>query len=424
MKGPLRRTLRLALALALPIQAFAGHGLNLLGYGAESLGLAGADVALARDSAAVNVNPAGLTQLASSAWDVSLTPYHTLDTGHADDLNDAEINNSIGTVANGGYAMVLASQPKLVAGIGLFAQGGTGFVYEDLNTAYGTRDEASSMFGALKLAAGLGWQLSDRLSLGGTVGLTYATVRQKLFPQTSDADAGFFGYRLDGAKALAANGIIGMQYRVHSGLTFGAAYTSRTRLPLDGATLTVNYESLDRGRVTYRDVRLDGLGLPQEASVGLAWQPRPRWLLVSELKWLDWSQAMRRSRLRASDPDRSDAPVSEIDVSAPLSWRDQAVLALGISYDWDQRTTLSAGIDLENNPIPRETLSPFLNTTQEKEITFGLGRRIGAHWILGSSLQYAFREKNRATGQTPPFGPNSMETYEVVILTASLGRRW
>jgi hypothetical protein len=57
-------TKRMATALSLLFTSLAAHatnGINLIGFGAESSLMAGADVAVARDTSALNTNPAGLT---------------------------------------------------------------------------------------------------------------------------------------------------------------------------------------------------------------------------------------------------------------------------------------------------------------------------------------------------------------------------
>jgi long-chain fatty acid transport protein len=55
--------LRLAIALGAMTAAFpsaASNGLTLIGTGTESVGMGGADVAVARDTTALSTNPAGL----------------------------------------------------------------------------------------------------------------------------------------------------------------------------------------------------------------------------------------------------------------------------------------------------------------------------------------------------------------------------
>lgn len=424
---PISRPLLAALLLAATLPAQAGHGLNVIGFGAESLAMAGADIAVSRDSAAVNINPAGLTQLQTRAWDVYSSPFHTLRMSHSDSFgNDKrKMDAPFGALVAGSYAQPVPAVPGLVFGTGLFLQGGTGFVYEDLETKFGTRDEASSLFSVFKLASGFGWQASEKLSVGATLGISYAQARQKLFPQTSDANAGFFGIRFDGGKTWALNGTLGLQYRATPTLMLGAAYTSKTTLDLKDASLTVNYTDLDLGRVEYQDAELRGLALPQTFGVGLAWQARPDLLLAVEFEWVDWSGALSSSRLIASQPDSAvpDA-IARLDQSSPLNWRDQYAISVGLAWDWTPQTVLRAGYDHVRNPSPSENISPLLNVYQEGEITFGFGHKLPSNWLFGFAFQWQLPQKNTYTNTSLPFGEDAREDFEVVSFTFSLGRRW
>lgn len=60
----------LAALLLLTGQALAANGLNPIGFGAESVGMGGADLAVARDTTAMNTNPAGLAQLPGGRLDL------------------------------------------------------------------------------------------------------------------------------------------------------------------------------------------------------------------------------------------------------------------------------------------------------------------------------------------------------------------
>ena len=92
----------------------------------------------------------------------------------------------------------------------MFIAGGYGTEYEDLQTAFGTTDEYAAIFGVTRLATGLGWQVTPQLSLGAAFNVSYASIRQKLYPKTSNADAGFYGLRLDGADGVSYNARIGL----------------------------------------------------------------------------------------------------------------------------------------------------------------------------------------------------------------------
>lgn len=406
----------------------AGHGFSAIGFGAEAVGLASADVALARDSGALNTNPAGLTQLAKGAWDLYINPYELGGIKFSDGFGNDEyqIDNPYGAIGAGSYAWRMESRPDVVLATGLFAQGGAGFVYENLATAFGTRDELSLIFGVFKLATGFGWSVTPQLSVGANVGVAYAQGRQKFFPETSNADAGFFGLRFDGGEAVKPSLQLGVQYRPIPTLTLGAAYASEIPIDLKGGNVTANYEDLGLGRVVYQDAEIRGFALPQELSLGLSWRFHPDWLLAVETKWYNWAASINSTTLSARNPNREglDPALQSLAVSSRLDWDDQYVLALGLEWNLSTVTRLRAGLDLPSDPISHETLSPLLNLVQKEQITAGFARDLGHGWLFEFAAQYQLPHEITYTNPTLPFGEDSKLDYSVLGLVFSLGRRW
>lgn len=202
------RTLSVLLLAFAASQTQAGNGLNDSGYGSESAGLAGADLAVARDTAATNTNPAGLTQIKGGKMDLLVEPFAYTGQRHRDRIgNDTGPDNMFGVILGGGYAQRIRDT-NLVAGVGLFAQGGIGFVYDDFANLFGERDDISAISGAFKLAPGLAWQVDERWSLGATLGILYSSSRQKVLPQTSTVN--FSGYRVDGLRGVSVNAKLGV----------------------------------------------------------------------------------------------------------------------------------------------------------------------------------------------------------------------
>ncbi|WP_299689749.1 outer membrane protein transport protein [Hydrocarboniphaga sp.] len=411
-----------------PTVVIAGNGTNDIGYGAESGGMAGADLAVARDTAALNINPAGLTQIRDRAFDFDIEPFYLGRTRHRDQYgNDKGVGNLLSAIASGGYAQRLPGS-SLVAGVGLFAQGGAGFSYDDLNTAFGTQDELSATFGSFKIEPGFGWQLGDSLSLGASLGITYSMAREKFFPDTSVADpsgatAPFFGIRVDGAGGWSSNGKVGFQYRPNPNWTLAGAYTSKTRLKLEGGDATVNYEAIGQGRVVYRDASLAGLTLAQEAGIGVAYRPNPAWLLSTEINWVDWSSAMRASTLMLSKPDNADVP-QDLSLTSRLDWHDQYVFAIGAEYRWSPSTSLRFGYNYGRNPIPAQTLNPALAVTANRTFAVGFSHDFTAQWQFSSCLYYQPIVEMTYTNPELPLGADAYNRWEGLIAQFVVSRRW
>lgn len=406
--------------------AQAGHGSSVVGFGAESLGMAGADVAVARDSAAVNINPAGLTQIENQRFDAYFSPFHTSRMRHSDELGNRQLNdNPLGAPIAASYAMRLSSYPQVVFGAGLFMTGGTGMVYEDMKTPFGTNDDLSAIIGISKAVVGVGWAVNERLSLGANLGLFVGLARQKFFPETSSSEGqGFPGLRMDDGFGTAANVSLGLQYQLTPELKAALVYASKAEIAFKGANVTANYEAWDLGRVKYRDARLDGIALPSVVSLGLAWQPRRDLLVAIEYELLNQSAAMQSTRLTAKNPDGPVLPGTEtLDIRNTLGWRDQQVYSIGTAWQYSEKLTLRAGYDYINNGIPSQYMSPLFNLMQGGEVTTGFSRAFGAGWSFDFATQYQFKRTVRYTNPELPFG-ESKETFECISFTVALSRRW
>jgi long-chain fatty acid transport protein len=412
----------------LQVRAFSGNGLNMVGFGAESVGMGGADLAVARDTTAMNTNPAGIAQIPRSALDLYNAVAYPLSVVHRDRFgNDAEVSNRLIVLGSGGYTRQLGNGP-VTMGIGFFAQGGSGNVFKGLATPFGTRDELSSLFRIGKVTPTAAYKVNDSLSLGVSFQVVYTDIRQKVFPETSvfdpiDPARTFFGTEIKDMYGFGYGVKLGVLYKVSDRLTIGAAYTGKMDLPLRNGKVIVNMSSAGLGKVTYSDARIEGLALPQDFGVGVAVRVVKPLLLSAEVSWIDWSGALKTSTLRASNPDHPAAPPS-LALTSTLNWRDQYVFAVGAAYDLTEKAILRAGYNYGKNPIPANTLSPLLDPIGEKTVTFGGGYSFSRKWQANAAVEYIL--KNRVTYDNPelPFGTGAEEEQEVIAVHLMLSRRW
>lgn len=401
--------------------AFATNGFNLIGFGAESTLMAGADVAVARDTGALNTNPAGLTQISGKAFDGFASVLRTLDLAHKDQFgNDESASNQYTLLGGGGYAQSLESLP-CTAGVGLFAQGGAGGIFNSLKTVFGTKDTFSSLFAIAKVTPGMGCKVNDDLSIGASLALVYAKLDEKIFPDTSTPQ--FPGLSLRDASALNVGLKIGAQYRVSPSLTLGAAYTTKTKLPMSGDYMRFNMNAVGLGNVTYRDISLHGFALPQEFAIGAAFKPNEALLLSVKLNWINWADALTSATLKATDPSNGLAP-SSIVLNSTMDWKNQWVIATGLAYTLDEKTTLYAGYNYGRNPIPKDHSTPQIAGILEHHITLGAAYRWSPEWTFTGGLEYDPRVKVNYTNSELPFGIDSQLRNEALFLHFMLSRRW
>jgi long-chain fatty acid transport protein len=425
MSARIRNTASTVLCAALgltPPSVVAGNAINLIGFGAESVAMGGADLAVARDTSALNTNPAGLAQIPGSELNLNAAVAHLLDAAHADQFgNDQEVSDKEIYIASGGYARRFADAP-FSAGVAIFVQGGAGSVYRDLATPFGTRDDLSIQLGIVKLSPGIAWRVTPEWSLGASLSVVASRLEQKVFPDTSTP--AFAGLHLKDMESADAGLKLGALYKPSERLTFGAAYTTKSDLSLEDGTLVANMTAVGLGKVTYRNARIEGMAQPQQFGVGLALRPAPVWLVAFDLEWINWADAMKTSTLRADSPDNSLAPPS-IAATSSMNWHNQLVFAIGAVYELSPKSVLRAGYNYGRNPIPDETLTPLLNSAiGEHTLTCGIGYEPDPTWRVDASLEWQL--KNSVTYHNPelPFGPGATESTGFVALHAMLTRRW
>jgi long-chain fatty acid transport protein len=403
--------------LGLSHSAFATNGINLIGFGAESNLMGGADTAVARDTSALNTNPAGLAQINTKAFDGFGQLLRTTDLVHEDSLNEQHADNRYTLLAGGGYAQPLENLP-CTAGIGFFTQGGAGAVFKHINTPFGTNDEMSSLFGIVKLTPGIGCQITERLSLGATLSVVYASIEQEFFYHTSVAPA-FAGFRNKGADTIRLGFKLGAQYKLSDQWTLGASYTEKTNLPLTGGTAKFNFGAL--GVVKYDHLSIKGFALPREVAVGAAFKPNDDWLLSAKINWINWADAINDVTTTATDANHSLAP-STITMVSPQNWHNQMVYALGAAYTYDDKTVLYAGFNHGKNPVPEKNASPLLAATLENHVTLGFSRQLDDTWKLTSGIEFLLPKK--VTYDSPLFGNDAEVRNEGAFFHMMFSKRW
>jgi long-chain fatty acid transport protein len=398
--------------------ALATNGINLIGFGAESTLMGGADTAVARDTSALNTNPAGLVQIQGKLLDGFGSLLRTTDLAHEDALNDQHADNRYTLLAGGGYAQSLEALP-CTAGVGLFTQGGAGAVFKHINTPFGTNDEMSSLFGIAKIIPGIGCQVTDKLSLGASVSLVYATIEQKFFYNTSNI--AFPGFRNEGASALRFGLKLGAQYKLNDAWTLGASYTEKTELPLTDGTAKFNMTGAGLGIVKYNNLSIKGFALPREVAIGTAFKPNENWLLSAKVNWINWADAINDVTTSATDSNNPLAPQAIVIVT-PQNWHNQIVYALGLAYSYDDATTLYAGYNHGKNPMPERNSNPLLAAILEDHITLGFSRKLNETWKLTSGIEYLLPAK--VTYDSDLFGKDAEVRNEGVFLHMMLSKRW
>lgn len=301
-------------------------------------------------------------------------------------------------------------------------QGGVGWEYKNMNTAFGTTDEATSLFGILKLAPAISRKVNDDLSIGAALGLNYIAGEQTLFPNTSTA--AFSGINFKNASGYGFTGKFGLQYRPVEDVVVGLTYGTKSDIPLKGGALRVNYTNTvpGQGIVRYDDAQLRGMSLPQEIAVGIAFRPIKPLLISVQEKWYDWSKALKSFTLTAKNPRSAGVP-QQLAMTSQVGALDQHVYSLGISYDLNAKTALLAGANYGRRAIPEQNLAPTFQAIHQMHYMAGVRRHFGTEWTADIGIERYTKQMVPYNNPALPFGP-SVAGHSGTLVHLQASRHW
>lgn len=429
-RGATSRALAAALFLLLPAAAWATNGMYLTGYGAETLGRGGANLAISDRSLAINFNPAGIAQLQGNHLTASLSLLlpvmeHENLANPTTDAEDQVFPLPAITYVRGG------KESPWTFGIGFIAQGGMGARYKNLNTFFGTRDEIFSEVRFMTFAPTVAYSINEDQALGLTLNVGYGDVSFRFYPETSffntqDPQNSFFGVRMDQAGGLQYNLRAGWWWRPNPRLNLGVIYQTETESDFESGDTEINFLGHPfLGQTVDYKSDVEGFTFAAQAGVGIAVKTTDRLQIAFDVKRYFWDDAIDTILVTARDPDVAGAP-PEVVLPFVFDWQDQWVFALGGDYRLNDRLTLRAGYNYGENPVPDDTLTPLFPATVEHHVSFGFSWLKG-HRTYEFAIEHAF-DKDQTNGnfnpQVNPFGPGSRVSHQQWTLSFSVSSAW
>ncbi|MDH3938286.1 MAG: outer membrane protein transport protein [candidate division Zixibacteria bacterium] len=414
---------------------YASNGMNMIGFGAASTAMGGADLTMT-GSHTMNINPAGIGAGSLKELSFGFSPMWP-SLNHSDNLG----NNKEDVLDRVPMPFLAYTHPvrQVTFGLGMFVQGGMGAEYPDLVTPFAAMlasgqvppgafdgsvvpatDDMRTRVMHAKLTPTVAWRATSDLTLGASVNVCYARMDMKFFPETSVmVNQGPLVLRFSGMEMEDVSGMgyglrLGFQYR--SGvLELGGAYCTESDLDLDGGTMNLNLSAMGAGKVAY-DATISGFAWPQQVGMGGAYQVKPWLLVAADVDWVNWSGAIDQLTVNLSNPDKGQAPATGL-VPFDMGWEDQWVYALGVELtpvvDWTWRMGYNHG----KSPIPDAGLKPLFPAIGEDHITGGVGYRIGS-WSIDAGLERVIETEkinNSDNMANNPLGQGSQETLSQLM---------
>lgn len=388
--------------------AIAGGFSLFVESGAAAVGNAQAgSAALAEDATTIFFNPAGLTRLEGRQLSMVATGV-----GSSMSFSNFDSTSAIPSISptggDGGnvgnwafvpaafYAMKLA--PRLVFGMGLNAPFGLKTEYD--NDWVGRYHAIKSELVTISMTPAVALKVHDGLSLG--VGFITEWAKAELtkaidfgaacfdsafgpaactsagiLPQTKDGRAKVegedwgFGFSLGALVQVVPSTRVGVAYR--SKITHVISGTATFRNPV----LPGPFAQLTSTPVTSNNAAKASLTLPETLSISSVTQITPKWSLLGDVTWTNWSR-FDELRIRFSN----GAP----DSVTKENWHDTIRLAGAVNYQASGIWKLRLGVAYDQTPVKDKFRTPRIPDEDRVWLSCGTNVRISA----ASSLDVAY----------------------------------
>lgn len=444
--------------------AHATNGMNMEGYGPIAAAMGGASMAYDNGTAAMMNNPATIG---------------LMDEGKRLDVffgflgPDVKSEAGAMSVKSDGSAYYMPAvgfvrkRDSLTYGIGMYGQGGMGTEF-DANSfmGLGAGLENRTELSVGRVIAPLSYNVSDRLTVGGSVDFVWAGLDLRMamtgaqfgdlistqnagvasgslvnafagllgapgVPTINSVDYTYFDFsnssRFSGkARGYGGAAKIGAAYKVNHRLTIGGAYHSETRLgdmETDEATIRMavnadfgagaqDYDIPVSGKIAVKDFQW-----PSTWAVGAAFQATDKLLLVGDIKRINWADTMQNFRMVFTADATQANPLAggfaglELDAALYQRWKDQTVYQIGGAYQVNKQLALRAGFNYAENPVPDQYLNALFPAIVERHITAGFGYGFNDAQTIDFSLQHApeVSATNPNTGVTSKHSQTSFQ---------------
>lgn len=242
----------------------------------------------------------------------------------------------------------------------------------------------------------LAWRATDWLSVGAGFQAQYADGEL-----TNAVDFGTIGFAagVPGAAPGGQDGFArlkgddwaygwdaGVLVEPVKGTRLGVSYRSEIEHELDG---DVDFSGDDAGIATIlrgltgrfvdTDAKLD-VTTPASLSFGVQQDVTPRWALMAEAQWTDWS-TFDQLTIKFDNPAEDDNVTEE-------EWEDSWFFALGTTYKATDAVTLRAGVAYDQSPVKDKFRTPRIPDEDRYWLSLGAGWQ-PASWIdLDGSFTY------------------------------------
>lgn len=419
----LRRTLPAVLILLLAARQAQADGLIRDGVGPISMGRGGTNMGYADNGAIILDNPGAMVNvqgngLADLAVDTVISEVHYTDNKPND------VNSAVRPLPLPELAFIQKSDDgRWAFGVGAFVPAGFTASYQFQNTQFFGPQQYRSMGAMAKILPGVSYRITDRLSIGGTLGVAigYVELNGPFYAQSGPLAGAPSLLNLHGLGAAPTGGF-GIQYLWTPKTTLGLAYTSPTDIHQAGTARATVFTG---GPPLYSAFdSTTTIVWPQSLAAGFKHSLCCCRRVSADVIWYNWADAFNQIGMTFTNPSNPVVPAllhtSTLNSPLPLNWHDSVSLRLG--YEWEPTfiDTVRAGYVYHTSPASGGTLSPYLDGILTHTFSLGYSHRF-ERASLNLAYQYAFSPTRTVETSDLLGGDFSNSTLHAQAHFASIG---
>lgn len=425
----MKKTYRLAAAVALAVLAqgtLATDVFRLEGFGPVSRAMGGTATAHDVGAAGMMTNPATLALMTPGSrlhlgLDLVTTDINARNEATGENASSSDHSNNRGPYW-APQAAYTWRQGALSLGVGAFAQGGLGTEYGNNSflskstSGTATGLENSSRLLVLNIPFAASYDVSDKLSVGGSVDAMWMQMNLELLLGATQVgsligagrvsgslvpvlgglpalDGAHFSLTKDkplssGIDAWGWGGKFGLTYKLSKETIFGAAYTLQSQVSdLEGrATLTAVDSILGQIPLT-GNIKIRDFQMPAVLNLGISHQINDEWMIAADLSRVFWKDVMKDINAGFV----ADGGAGNIDVLLPQNYKDQTILSLGGAYrtgNW----TFRGGARVASQALRSEFLFAVIPATPRKHLSAGFSYAFSSASGFDVAYSHAFKE--------------------------------
>lgn len=406
----------------LPISAYAA-GLWLYEDAGPTVGTASAGrAAVASDATTARGNPAGMTRLSGNELLVGAQPIiftAKFDSDQPGTFGGGDGGDAGDIIPSLGLYYVGEIDPDWRVGFALGSGLGLGVDYND--DWAGRYYVQESTFSTISALPSLAYKVTDWLSIGGGIGVNYATLDQKSAINNELTDPGFGDGRLKlDADSWAPIGQVGLLLEPREGTRFGVTYTSKVEHEFDDSlSIRGLGPNLSAALGPLADVQADlDMNLPQQVMFSAYHEFTEDFAVMGNIAWQDWSDFGETNvTLTTSTTD---------SVTADRNFDDTWHFAIGAQYRLAPDWKVSTGLAYDTSPVSDSDRTPDAPLDRQIRVAGGIEHQFMETMNVG--LAYTYLDGGSADiDQSSAFRGDLAGDYkrnEIHIIAAHVSWRW